>query len=68
MSATSTPIVAAVVHKNCAKSRSIGDFAFIFPNKCVEKYIASMILAGVGDAVGFYQGHWEFITSGKIIH
>lgn len=33
-----------------------------------EKYIASMVLSGVGDAMGFKQGDWEFCHSGITIH
>ena len=27
-----------------------------------------MILAGVGDAMGYKNGDWEFLTSSKILH
>jgi len=33
-----------------------------------EKYVASMILGGVGDALGYNNGHWEFCRSGPTIH
>ena len=33
-----------------------------------ERYVASMILAGVGDAMGFRNGGWEFKFDGEAIH
>ncbi|XP_060583943.1 ADP-ribosylhydrolase ARH1-like [Ruditapes philippinarum] len=33
-----------------------------------EKYTAGMILSGVGDALGYGRGNWEFCTDGNIIH
>jgi hypothetical protein len=27
-----------------------------------------MVLAAVGDAMGYYRGHWEFTYSGQEIH
>lgn len=33
-----------------------------------DRYIASMVLAGVGDAMGYYCGKWEFTTDGVQIH
>ncbi|PIK55910.1 hypothetical protein BSL78_07180 [Apostichopus japonicus] len=33
-----------------------------------DKYIAAMLLSGVGDALGFYGGTWEFDYSGVNIH
>eukprot|EP01088_Endostelium_zonatum_P000503 TRINITY_DN10753_c0_g1_i1.p1 TRINITY_DN10753_c0_g1~~TRINITY_DN10753_c0_g1_i1.p1 ORF type:complete len:438 (+),score=116.27 TRINITY_DN10753_c0_g1_i1:75-1388(+) len=32
-----------------------------------ERYIASMVLGGVGDALGYYGGHWEFCFDGRQI-
>lgn len=34
----------------------------------LERYQATMVLAGVGDAVGYKNGQWEFCTSSKKIH
>ena len=33
-----------------------------------ERYRAVMILSGVGDALGYKNGSWEFCHSGKAIH
>jgi len=33
-----------------------------------ERYEASMVLSGVGDAVGYRNGMWEFCGSGAEIH
>lgn len=34
----------------------------------IVKYKASMVLAGVGDAIGYCRGEWEFCRSGVRIH
>lgn len=33
-----------------------------------DLYVASMLLSGVGDAMGYYKGRWEFNTDGLRIH
>jgi ADP-ribosylarginine hydrolase len=33
-----------------------------------DLYVASMLLSGVGDALGYRKGRWEFNTDGSIIH
>jgi len=33
-----------------------------------DKYVASMVLGGVGDALGYNNGSWEFCRSGSRIH
>ena len=33
-----------------------------------ERFVASMILGGVGDAIAYKNGEWEFCRSGKRIH
>ena len=33
-----------------------------------ERFEASMVLAGVGDAIGYKNGEWEFCRSGQRIH
>jgi len=36
--------------------------------KLNERYEASMVLSGVGDAIGYRNGAWEFCDSGADIH
>lgn len=33
-----------------------------------EKYVAVMLLSGVGDAMGYRKGKWEFDRDGAAIH
>jgi ADP-ribosylarginine hydrolase len=39
-----------------------------YPNHTEQKYIASMLLAAVGDAIGYKNGEWEFCKSGSVMH
>lgn len=32
------------------------------------RYVASMVLSGVGDAMGYHRGDWEFNKDGVAIH
>ena len=34
----------------------------------IERYMAAMVLSGVGNALGYKDGQWEFCSSGKQIH
>lgn len=42
----------------------------LFPRRVpsVEAYEAAMVLSGVGDALGYRGGRWEYCTSGAQIH
>ena len=33
-----------------------------------ERYRAAMVLSGVGDAIGYKNGEWEFTRNGSTIH
>jgi len=33
-----------------------------------ERYVACMVLGGVGDCLGFRDGQWEFLKDGEVIH
>ena len=37
-------------------------------NAAQEKYIAAMVLGGVGDAMGYKNGNWEFCRRGQAIY
>lgn len=43
--------------------------ALSFPSPSLEtRYIACLVLAGVGDALGYHNGGWEFNHNGPAIH
>lgn len=39
-----------------------------YPNRKVDNFRACMVLAAVGDAMGYKNGDWQFLTNGSIIH
>ena len=39
-----------------------------FDSEIEEKYVASMVLGAVGDAIGYNDGSWEFCFNGEKIH
>ena len=39
----------------------------VFTPEC-ERFVAALILGGVGDAIAYRKGEWEFCRSGKRIH
>lgn len=39
-----------------------------YSNLKQENFRACMVLAAVGDAMGYKNGDWEFLTNTKIIH
>jgi len=39
-----------------------------YPNRNIDHFRACMVLAAVGDAMGYKNGDWEFLTNGSILH
>ena len=63
-----------MIHINCINSDGfpIKFFASIMEQKqnptSLQRYEAVMILAAVGDAMGYHNGRWEFNMNGQSIH
>lgn len=37
-------------------------------NPMLKRYVAAMVMGGVGDSLGYYRGSWEFNFQGTEIH
>lgn len=67
MSSSSASLVESN-HQISHKSSAIKVDTFEFKNEMESKFAACMILGGVGDAMGYNNGDWEFCFDGKKIH